>query len=518
MGTVWGFFAPRYVPGTIVPNVVNAGISTATVVISCLLFTPQLGLISLLGALTPFWETGRPLWARVRNSLLVSAVLTASMSLGVVVAPIRWAVVPVSVLVILIVGLLYYAFMLTRGPSPVMMFYAAVIGTFFGADAQLGWKMVGVTAFASVLTSAFLLVPLAFAPHGPERRAVAAAHRAVSAYQGQIGDAEAQRLTRNAAYQAVNSAWLTLQSAWPANRSRRHRALVGDLLQLNRSLAHTVLERLGMGAGVRPLSADTPLLLGRPGWRFLLSHALRAHSVEWFTSWRMGLAAGIAGIVSQAAGIGHPYWAILTATIVINQWMDRLTATRRAAHRAVGTLIGVGVVWAVSAAHPSAWWAVVVVIVCMIGQYLVFPMNYALALILITPMALLAVEAASPDASVATLTFDRFTDTVIGALSAAAVTWGTSWFFPRRLVRAQSARSAAAVAKLEQLNDAGDAFSDVGRKARVELQYELTHHLSILERAVAEDRRLADLASLEHLLADRGYAALGRAWEVPPGR
>ncbi|MFD7204273.1 FUSC family protein [Streptomyces sp. NPDC059893] len=519
MSAVWGFFAPRYLPGTIRPNLVSAAISTATVVICCLLFTPQLGMISLLGALTPFWETGRPLWARVRNSLLVSAALTVSMSAGVLVAPHHWAIVPASVLVILVVGMLYYAFMLTKGPSPVMMFYAAVLGTFFGANSSTGWKMVSVTAFASVLTSLFLLLPLAFSPRGPERRAVAAARDAVAAYQEQVAAAEHdQRLARNAAYHAVNTAWLTLQSARPATRGRRHQAMTQELMQVNRSLAHTVLARLGMDPAVRPLTPDTPLPPGRPSWRFLLSHALRGGSVEWFATWRMGLAAGVAGLVSEAAGIGHPYWAILTATVVINQWMDRVTATRRAAHRTVGTLLGVGVVWAISTAHPSPWWTAILVIVCMVGQYLVLPMNYALALVFITPMALLAVEASGSGGTVAALTFDRFTDTVIGALTAFAVTWGTSWFFPRRLVQSQSARSLVSITTVEQANQAGDPFTAEGLCARAELQYELVHHLSILERAVADDPRLADLAPAEHLIADRGYAALGRAWESRPDR
>ncbi|MER5185187.1 FUSC family protein [Streptomyces sp. NPDC002896] len=511
----WGFFAPRYTPGSIAPNVVSAAVSTVTVLVACLVFGPKLGLISLMGAMTPFWETGRPLWARVRNSLLVSAALTAAMSVGVLVAPHQWAVVPASVVIIMAVAVLYYAFMLTRGPSPVMMFYAAVLGTYFGADPAVGWRMVGVTAFSALLASALLLVPLALAPRWPEERAVAAARAAVAAYRLTDSDDETARLSRNAAYQAVNSAWLTLRSAWPANRGRHHRALAADLMATNRLLAETLLSRLGTEAVVPAPRAGIDLLHGRPGWRYLLGHALRGNSVEWFTAWRMALAAGIAGIVSQLVGIGHPYWAILTSTVVINQWMDRVTATRRAAHRTVGTLLGVGVVWAVFSLHPTLWWTVAAVVICMIGQYLLFPLNYALALVAITPMALLAVEAAG-GGTVAGITTDRFTDTVIGAATAVAVTWGTSCVFPRRLVHAQSARAAAAITAVKRLNVAGASFSPEGCRARVELQYELIHHLSVIERAVADDPRLADLAPAEHLLTDQGYEALGHAWRNRP--
>lgn len=508
--TVREFFAPRHTPGVLGPNLLNAAISACTVVICCLLFGPGLGVIALMGAMLPFWETGRPLWARVRNSLLVSAVLTASMAAGVLVAPYQWAIVPASVAIIVVAGALYYTFMLTPGPSPVMMFYAAVLGTFFGADRQLGWKMVAVTAFAAVLTSLLLLVPLLFDPHGPQRRALAGARAAVRKYR-ELGTASEQerRLVRNDAHHAVNHAWLTLQSAWPATRNRRHRDAVTELLKLDRGLAAT---DLGEEAVVRSPAPDAPPLPGRPGPQFLLSHGLRGGSVEWFTAWRMGLAGGIAGYISEAVGMGHPYWAILAATIVINQWMGRLTATRRAAHRTVGTLLGVGVVWMISALHPSPWWTVVAVIVCMTGMYLILPMNYALALICITPMALLAVEASDAGATVASLAFDRFGDTVIGAAVAVAVTWGTSWVFPRRLVRAQSARSATAIAAAEHAMRTGDPFSAAGRRARAELHYELNQHHSILDRAVADDPRLADLAPAEHRVSDHGYAVLARAW------
>ncbi|WP_197061963.1 FUSC family protein [Sinomonas humi] len=467
--------------------------------------------------MTTFWEADRPLWARVRNSLLVSGSLTLAMAAGVLVAPYGWALVPFSALVILVASVIYHAFLLTRGPSPVMVIYSAVIGAFFGADAQLGWRIVGVTLVASLLTSVFLLVPLVFSPHAPERRALAHARIAVGTYRGLRGNGgggEAQRLARDAACQAVNNAWLTLHSAWPANRGLRHRELVEDLASIQRGLARAILKAQGDARDLPELSTPAPAWGGRPGWRYLLGHALRAGSVEWFTSWRMAVAAGMAGLISEAVGIGRPYWALMAATIVINQWTDRVAATRKAAHRTVGTLLGVGVVWVVSAAHPSPWSSAAVVVICMVGQYLLLPLNYALALIAITPMALLTVAAAAPGGSVTPLLAERAIDTVIGALSAVAVTWATSWVFPRRLVHSQSYRAAEAVAAVERADEGGTPLSSESRRLRTQLQYELTHHLNILSRAVADDPRLADLASAEHAVADRGYGALARAWTI----
>lgn len=78
--------------------------------------------------------------------------------------------------------------------------------------------------------------------------------------------------------------------------------------------------------------------------------------------------------------------------------------------------------------------------------------DHLLALVFITPMALLAVEASGTGETFAALGFDRFADTISGALTAVAVTWGTSWFSryascaPSPPARRRSARSSAPTA------------------------------------------------------------------------
>ncbi|MFD6277217.1 FUSC family protein [Streptomyces sp. NPDC060209] len=165
-------------------------------------------------------------------------------------------------------------------------------------------------------------------------------------------------------------------------------------MQVNRSPAATILGRLGTDAAVRPLTPDTPLLLGRPSWRFLIGHA-----VEWFTSWRMALAAGIAGTVSQLLGTGS------RLRVAPHTGRRNPAGCRRRPGGLRPPPVGVVV-------------PVVVVLIWMVGQYFALAMNYAFALLFVTPMALLAVEASGTGGTVASLTFDRFTDTLIGAVTA----------------------------------------------------------------------------------------------------
>jgi hypothetical protein len=144
-----------------------------TVVVSRLLFGPQLGAISLLGSMLALWESQRPLWARVRNALLIASTMSPSMALGVAVAPYRWATIPAIVLLILVAAVAYYGFLLTRGPGPLLLFYGAVLGTYFGTDQHLGWKIVGITAFAALLAGCLTLLVLVADPHRPEPRVIA---------------------------------------------------------------------------------------------------------------------------------------------------------------------------------------------------------------------------------------------------------------------------------------------------------------------------------------------------------
>ncbi|MGY3567771.1 FUSC family protein [Sinomonas sp. RB5] len=513
-------FALRDARATIAPSLQAGIISSLTVVASCLLFGPELGAISLLGSMLALWESKRPLWARVRNGLLIAATMSLSMTLGVLLAPYRWATIPVIMILILVAVVAYYGFLLTSGPGPLLLFYGAVLGTYFGMDPHLGWKIVGITAFAALFTGCLTLLVLVVDPHRPEQRAVAAARRAVEDYRAAAGPAgrsgspnpERRRRLLAGAYGAVNRAWLTLNSAHPATTGRGHRNRENELLAINRDLAASVLEHSSPPARIRQLTADTPLLLGRPSFTFLLAHALRRDSVPWFTAWRIALAAGLAGLVSELAGIGHSYWAILTAALVLHQWTGRVATTRRAVHRAIGTFVGLLVVAFVMVLDPGPWWVVGIIIVSLVGQDVLIPFNYFLALILVTPMTLLAIEATGLGGPPSGLLLDRLLGTIIGGAIALVITWATSYRFPERLLRAQHMRVEAAIAAVERFIAEGTSNTAAGRRARVELSYELTHHYSVLDRAATEDPRLATLKEADDSLIDKGYTALAKTW------
>ncbi|WP_067874266.1 FUSC family protein [Agromyces aureus] len=124
-------------------------------------------------------------------------------------------------------------------------------------------------------------------------------------------------------------------------------------------------------------------------------------------------AALLAGAAALALGIGHPYWAVVSAVAVIPPARAAHTA-QRAVHRVAGTLVGVVVTALVLWPDPPAWVLIVVIAVCQFGAELLVGRHYGAALVFVTPLALTVVHLASP-VPLFGLLVDRVLETVLGA-------------------------------------------------------------------------------------------------------
>ncbi|WP_458116296.1 FUSC family protein [Arthrobacter sp. D2-10] len=153
---------------------------------------------------------------------------------------------------------------------------------------------------------------------------------------------------------------------------------------------------------------------GRSGWpgrRFRPrspSGHLSANAV------RYALAAGVAGGIATLLGIGHNYWAILSAIVPLAA-ATRSTRLRRAFDRVSGTVGGLGVTAVLLAVPLVPWQLVLVLIVLQFLTEMFVIRHYSLALVFITPLALLMSELAAPVGDTGSLLADRLVETVIGA-------------------------------------------------------------------------------------------------------
>lgn len=131
------------------------------------------------------------------------------------------------------------------------------------------------------------------------------------------------------------------------------------------------------------------------------------------------VALGISGAIATALGWEHPYWAMVAAVVVLSG-PDLASRLTRGLHRVVGTALGVAVAAPILVWSPQGAWAVLVIVVLQVLTELVVGRNYAVALLFITPLALMMGQLAHA-APVGPLLRDRLFETVLGALIGAAV-------------------------------------------------------------------------------------------------
>jgi uncharacterized membrane protein YccC len=127
---------------------------------------------------------------------------------------------------------------------------------------------------------------------------------------------------------------------------------------------------------------------------------------------RMTLGTGLAGGLALALGLGHGYWAAISAAAVLHS-VDVRTTAHRALQRTLGTLAGLGLAVAVLTAGPRPV-ALVVAVVALefLLEYFVVR-NYALGVVFVTPLALLMSELAAP-VSAERLVVDRALGSLLG--------------------------------------------------------------------------------------------------------
>jgi uncharacterized membrane protein YccC len=140
-------------------------------------------------------------------------------------------------------------------------------------------------------------------------------------------------------------------------------------------------------------------------------------------SWRVraataALAVLVAGSVALGLGISHPYWAMVAAVVPFGA-SELRGQVGRGVQRLVGTLAGLIVAALVFSLEPTPWMVVLLAALLQAGAELLVTRNYGLALLVITPLALLVSHAASPG-PVPELLAARLIETLVGV--AAGVT------------------------------------------------------------------------------------------------
>jgi hypothetical protein len=147
---------------------------------------------------------------------------------------------------------------------------------------------------------------------------------------------------------------------------------------------------------------------------------------QWAQAARNGTAVLLSGTASAAFGIGHPSWCMVAAVAAVTG-PDTTARLTRAVHRAAGTLAGVAVAAALLAPRPPVVTLIAAIFVLQAGAELLVGRNYGLAMLCVTPLALLMGTLAQPTAA-GVLLRDRAVETLLGAAIGIAVdlfVWGS---------------------------------------------------------------------------------------------
>lgn len=132
------------------------------------------------------------------------------------------------------------------------------------------------------------------------------------------------------------------------------------------------------------------------------------------TAVTVGVAALLAATAATAAGWGHPAWAVMGATAVLQGTHVRHMGVR-ALQRAGGTACGALLAAPLLGAHLGFWAVAALVVALQVVTELVVARHYGLAMLAITPMALLMTSVGGAT-DPGTMALDRALDTVAGAV------------------------------------------------------------------------------------------------------
>ena len=129
---------------------------------------------------------------------------------------------------------------------------------------------------------------------------------------------------------------------------------------------------------------------------------------------RVIVGAAIATLIAAPLGVHRAYWVVVAVVVILqNGHRIRLT-TMRAAHRVLGTLVGVGLFALIMLVNPAGVWLAVLLMALQFMVEVVVIRNYGLALVFITPLALV-IAAQGSAADVGATVVERVVDSLLGA-------------------------------------------------------------------------------------------------------
>lgn len=476
---------------------------------------PNAALYVTYGAFAVLYGEGRPY--RVRATVVATAgvALMAIVALGATVgtyAPggVANKAATILTLTAVAVPVVYTVDALRLGP-PGALFFVLVCGgalgaTEWGVDPIQILICAGLGAVAAVLVS---MTGAAVDLHKPERVAVQRAVDAVETY-AQPGSATVD--ARHAAGAAISSAWTALHDAGLSTSSDS--PLVITMLGTHRRFTETAV---GSKMVLDHLIPGDHVLVVRPSIWYRLRRSVRFRSHATITAGRVGIACLGAGVLSAAVGLTRPQWAILSALVIVHLGPDRLHGTVRGLQRFAGTIIGLGLFALLYHLSLTGYALIAAIATLQFCTELFLPRNYAVAVVFVTPIALLSAGVITLHGSVASIVRDRLAETMIGVAVAMASMYLVAPRAHRRTFAFTEARirqAALGLVSTARVRPAHDAAYAGARDLSFELEGAIR---AGVDSAHDEPEWLQMHWPAHAALIHHGYDLVAACWATPPG-
>ncbi|MEJ8651387.1 FUSC family protein [Streptomyces sp. MS1.AVA.3] len=400
------------------------------------------------GAMCALYAHGLPYAARARTLLWVVLGMVAGLGVALTAASLTTSTALLVVLASLVAAVHKMVCDATRIGPPGNLILTFIAASAFFVPQHLGQVPLHLALALGAGGLAWLvcMAPALIRPRGPERIATARALEAAAGLlrtESRPGGVEPAGVAqaRHAAAAAVNAAWHTLflvpahTPAKAAARAGLERLLVRAESALGHEPRSAAAEAERLTGWARELRSGRPLpevALSAAETEELVGVADEAREPRRPAPGRPGVlarlapgspllpigarvAAGgvLAGWASMAVGVGHPYWAVVTAASIYQA--NTTLSWQRALQRTLGNLLGLLLYTALlPLLHTGQLAMIVLALACQLGAEACITRNYWLGSVWVTPMALLLTEFGSR-LPARTLIADRWIDTVVGA-------------------------------------------------------------------------------------------------------
>ncbi|KXO89632.1 hypothetical protein AXK56_05500 [Tsukamurella pulmonis] len=474
-------------------------------------------LFTTFGAFAVLYGEGRAY--RIRGQVVAIAALALLLSTAVG-ATIGWAM-PAGGLALKVCGVLmtvvpavaavHVVDALRLGP-PGALFFAivgsgALIAVESGADPGTLVLAAALGAVSSILVS---LSGALIDPSAPQREATGRAVGAVNAVLASDGPPSAEQ--RHAAGSALVAAWSTMDDARAANRPA-DAASLSALREANDRFAAASTDPVDTEAD--PTRAVTTSRL-RPTVGYRLRRSVSPSSHAAITAGRVGVACLAAGAVSLALGFDRPHWAAIGALVVLQTGVDRVHGTVRALHRFLGTAVGLLLFAGLHALAPQGYALIAVIAVLQFSIEVLIVRNYAAAVVVITPVALLASGAGVTGGPAGPVMRDRLLETLVGVVVALLAMYFLDPRAHRRTFAWTDGRIRSAAVELVDAGEAGRVGAPSAREAARHLHFELEGGVRAgIDSVHNEPEWAAERWPSRAALVHDGYDLTAKFWSTP---